>query len=304
MGFTKLMTVRTAGQAWLLQVEQDDDRKALARWLGPWAASPRPSPDGDDLAALARGEGCAGVVTMAAVPKERIPPPAPAGPSRNPPVHPALIPTAEGLAAFSDYYGISFGTSEGMERATVEYVKGSERSAARAAFRLLVMRRVFAGGGIVLHSTSVKTERGLLVFAGPSGAGKTTAALTFPVERRLDPDIVLLVERGGSWVRLDHFDEYKPRNFAPGPAAGIPVRAVLLPGAGNAFDLRFIDGAEAVAACVHVLSPAMSGGGPAGVAGSIERAERLARSAKVARFRWSLAEDRDDLPRLIEDALG
>jgi len=303
MEFTDVMTIRTAGQTWLLGVDQEDDSEALARWLGPWAAPGRQSPEGDDPIALARHEECAGLVTMTAVPRERIPQPAPAGASRNPPVHPDLMKTAEGLAALADDYRISFGTSEGMDRVAVEYVKGSERSAARAAFRLLVMRRVLAGGGIVLHATSVRTGRGLLVFAGPSGAGKTTAAFTFPVERRLDPDIVLLVERGGSWVRLDHFDEYEPRNFAPRSAAGLPVRAVLLPGAGGAFDLRFIDGAEATAACLHILSPAMSGAASAEVAASIERAERLACSVRVARFAWSLAEERDDLPRLLEDAL-
>ena len=40
-----------------------------------------------------------------------------------------------------------------------------------------------------------------------------------------------------------------------------------------------------------------------GVVGSIERAERLARSVKVARFAWSLAGERDGLPELLEDAL-
>jgi len=304
MEFTNVMTVRTAGRAWLLGVDQEDDREALARWLGPWAVPARPSPDGDDLAVLAREEECVGLVTMTVAPPERMrrpdSPPAP----HDAPVHPVLIQTTEGLTAFSDDYRFSFGTSDGMDRAAVEYVKGNERSAARAAFRLLVMRRVFAGGGIVLHSTSVRAGRGLLVFAGPSGAGKTTAAFTFPPDQRLDPDLVLLVERGGSWVRLDHFDEYEPRNFAPGSAAGIPVRAVLLPGAGGAFDLRFIDGAEATAACLHILSPAMSGATSAEVAALIERAERLARSVKVARLAWSLAEERDDLPRLLEDALG
>lgn len=320
---TSVMTVRTAGHAWRLDIDGEEGREALAEWFGPWAsaASAHPSTDAADAGAGARDDACAGFVTMRAVAEDQVRRPHPLASERTQdesgPIAPAKVRavwneaagsffehTVEGVRAGCDEFEITITARDGKDCVAVVYVNGSERRAARAVFRLLATRRVLADGGVVLHSSSVKTERGLLVFAGPSGAGKTTAAFTFPPEVRLDPDLVLLVERDGHWCRLDHFDEYEPYRFAPGVAAGLPVRAVLLPSAGPGFSIRFLKGAEAVAACLHVPPPSVFGDAPMETGEAISRAERFARAVPVARFAWSLAREEDDLPKLLDDALG
>ena len=305
------MTVRTAGQAWGLDADREDARETLAEWFGPWAsvAPVHPSTDSADVRAGTLADECAGFVAMCAVTESRT-----RDESRPIALRGARAAwteaagsffqhTAEGMRAGCDEFEVVIAARDGKDCATVVYAKGSERRAARAAFRLLATRRVLADGGVVIHSSSVKTEHGLLAFAGPSGAGKTSAALTFPAEARLDPDLVLLAERDGRWVRLDHFDEYEPCHYAPGVAAGLPVRAVLLPAARRAFSIRFLRGAEAVAACLHVPPPSAFRDAHFDTGEAISRAEHLARTVPVARFTWSLTTEKHDLPKLLDDAL-
>lgn len=121
----------------------------------------------------------------------------------------------------------------GVERIDVRCDEETIRGAARVAARVLVSRGAAALGTLVLHASSVETPEGLLLFAGPSGSGKSAAAATFPVDSRVDPDVVMLRRRDGGWRREEIFDEYWPRRYAPGRAAGAAARAVLLPERGS-----------------------------------------------------------------------
>ncbi len=295
------LTVRIAGMDLAVQANRRM-RDEIASWLGPWAREGAvPSPD--------RGaggrEGAAGFIEMAGA-GGRLP----ADINRE----------TGGFRIRSEGYDLLVTERDGVQRAIVRCIEGYTVTAARAALWTLAARLVLSEGGVALHASSVRTARGVIVFAGPSGAGKTSARAAFAVSDRLDPDRVLLAERDGRWVRLDVFDEYEPRSFAPGEAAELPVRAVLVPEAGAEFSFGLLRGAEAVRACLHLPpvgrrsgsfesearpdghgGPAEDESGVAAVSRGLARVERLVGAARVARFSWSLS---DDLPALLESALS
>ena len=286
------LIVRAAGRDWAVET----DRKArdeLAEWLGPWAREP------------ARGDGpAAGSIAMVAVEPEEVTPRV----RRTTPRRVALLKEPDATRGASriptERYEILVTAEHGHEHAVVGYEAGYHNTAVRTALRILASRLVVTEGGLALHASSVRTPRGVLVFAGPSGVGKTSASEAFPASERLDSDLVLLAEEDDRWVRLDLFDEYEPRRFAPGNAAGLALRAVLVPAPAGRFELRVLRGTEAVRACLHLpaaAGTAQEGSSAIAVSDVLARIDGLARAVPVARFGWSLSED---LPALLEEALS
>jgi hypothetical protein len=279
---------RVAGGEWPITVEDGTEpsaasavRDELASWLGPWARAFHPG-EADDARA-------AGLVTFTVD--------AGATPDGAPEIIPHVEPIPGGFLLVERGYEVRLERRGGRDAAAVRSMPLCARAAVRTAVRMLACRRVVTAGGLALHASSVRSRGGLFVFAGPSGAGKTSAAETFAPADRLDQDLVLLAREGGSWVRLDMFDEYEPTRFAPGEGAGLEVRAVLLPARGRGFGLEHLSGSDAVRACLHV--PA--GWGAAGTRALLERAEAFAGSVTVARMAWALGQD---LPRLLASALA
>lgn len=266
------LVVTAAGHLWALRARSPECLRELSSWFGPWVHEPR---EGDAPPA--------GMVTL----EDDAPPGAAQGVE--------VVPGGFRLA--TEAFDVRVTTSGDAERADVRCVPPARRAAARAALRVLACRRVDGEAGLALHASSVRVSGALVVFAGPSGAGKSSAADAFPEAQRIDSDLVLLSNETGAWARVDVFDEYEPGRFAPGDAAGLRLRAVLVPARGAAFDLRPLDGSDAVRACLHV--PA--GLDAARVTLAIARTEALARSVPVARMEWALGED---LPALLKKTLG
>jgi len=288
------LVVTAADRLWSFRVSRPEVRDHLAEWLGPWA---RPAGAGDEVA---------GVVVMTAGESTGVPPRRQGSQDRQ--GRPSLarsdvlgvLAVPGSFSFFSDEYDLLVTPVEGGDDAEARYAEGFHTTAARAALRALASRFTLAEGGVVLHASSVRTPEGILVFAGPSGAGKTSAASAFRPGDRLDSDLVLLAERGRRWVRLDLFDEYAPPRFAPGTADGVAVRAVLLPQAADRFELRLLSGAEAVRGCLH-LAPGTEDIGTVEATEILARVEGLARAVPIARLAWSLS---DDLPSAVEEALS
>ncbi|MHC4505292.1 MAG: hypothetical protein ACYTFI_18465, partial [Planctomycetota bacterium] len=244
------LVVTAADRLWTFRVDRPEVRDHLAEWLGPWARGP------------ARGDGpAAGSISMVTV-----------EPAEDTPRVRCTTPRGEVLLREPDAtrdasriptepYEILVTAAHGHEHAVVRCEAGYHNTAARTALRILVSRLVVTEGGLALHASSVRTPRGVLVFAGPSGAGKTSASEAFPAGERLDSDLVLLAEKDGRWVRLDFFDEYEPRRFAPGVARDLSLRAVLMPEAAAGFAIRFLGGVEAVRACLHLPAAAAASQG-------------------------------------------
>jgi hypothetical protein len=283
-----------AGAEWALLIDSGTTSAAtrgtafgdLASWFGPWV---RPAAAGDGAPA--------GTITLS-VDDGLTPSRFPAKPDAGGPAAPPSIErTPGGFRLAQGGYEVRVDRDGGRDLATVRCAPLYARTAARAAVRMLACRRVAESGGLALHASSVRAGGGLVVFAGPSGAGKTSAASTFPLADRLDQDLVLIGRLDDRWVRLDMFDEYEPWRFAPGEGAGLAVRAVLLPAAGEAFGLQRLSGSEAVRACLH----APAGWGAAEMLALMERVELLTGALPVARMEWSLGEE---LPRLLEAALA
>jgi hypothetical protein len=275
-----------AGAEWLLFFDSEAACEELASWLGPW------------VRAAAPGDGApAGTITLS-VDDGLAPSRFPATPDAGGPSAPPRIErTRGGFRLARRGYEVRVDPDGGRDVAAVRCAPVYALTAARTAIRMLACRWVAASGGLALHASSVRAGGALVVFAGPSGVGKTSAASAFAPADRLDQDLVLLGRLDDRWVRLDMFDEYEPRRFAPGEGVGLAVRAVLLPAAGEAFSLRRLRGSEAVRACLHV--PA--GWGAAEMLALMEGVEDLTGSVPVERMEWSLG---DDLPTLLEAALA
>lgn len=275
------LLITCGGRPWLVQLEGPRPRDELAALLGVWARVPsceEEPPAGAGVIKILEGdlaEGEAGV--------ER---------------------RAEGLRIRSRDYEVLLCEGEGPPYAEVICQPGCGRKVAGRALRIVVLHAALMGGGLVLHASSVRAARFAYVFAGMSGAGKTTAAGTFPPGDRLDDDLVILGKEGGRWARLDFPDREQPRRFGPVGPDGLGIAAVLLPEPADAFVLSPLRGAEAVRECLHL--PWFASGRP-GVVGEDElsrllgRVEDLVSAVPVARVGWALS---DDLPRLLREALG
>lgn len=167
-------------------------------------------------------------------------------------------------------------------------------------------------GGITLHAASAVDHAGeLYVFAGASGAGKTTAALTFGASQQRDRDIVCLRPVANSPTTTPC--EFRRVCILPFPQAGVapeeltaslPIKTILLPQhkregkhAGEVC-LTKLTGSNAVRACLHlppdVLTTAQTAAALANVAELIER-------VPVYRLAWAKG---DDLPEALRKHFG
>ncbi len=295
----KRLAVHCAGRDWVFLAREASFLTELADHFGPWA---RPG-----AATLPIG---ATVTLVPRTPTTRTPRTATVllAPWR-------LSATPKGLHVDARDYELFF---EGG-RVEARYSRGTALAAARKALRMLLMRFAFEGGGLPFHASCVRTRKGILVFAGPAGSGKTTAARAFPPEDRLDDDFVTVARRKGRWVRLDIPDIAAPKRFPPAlrlaqdgrtelvegaPAGELPIRAVVVPGRGKTFRLTAVPGSRAVGMCFHV--PWFVGVSP-GVEAAMHAQNALARAAEliaevpVVRIEWSPGQD---LPALLDAGLS
>ncbi len=144
-------------------------------------------------------------------------------------------------------------------------------------FRIAAMEHAVAVGGVCLHASAAACDAGVCVFAGPSGAGKTTAAHAFGADQVLDEDFVLLEPRGQGFARAP---------WLPTEGRGAeerPVLAVCLPAPGPDFDLERVPPAEAVARCFHV--PPIHAG-PADAEQRLAAVGALVERVPVFRLHW------------------
>jgi hypothetical protein len=275
------LLITCAGRPWLVQLEGPQPRDELAAVLGAWARVP--SREEEPPAG-------AGVIRIL----ERDLADATAGVERR----------AEGLRIRSRDYELLLFQGEGQPYVEVTCRPGCSRKVAGRALRIAVLHAALMDGGLVLHASSVKTTGSAYVFAGMSGAGKTTAAGAFPPEDRLDDDLVILGAEDGRWARLDFPDREQPRRFDPVGPGGLKLAAVLLPEPADAFVLSPLRGAEAVRECLHLPWFASGYEGAVGedeLSRLLGRVEDLVSAVPVLRVGWALS---DDLPRLLREALG
>lgn len=272
----EVLSIRIAGGRVLIRCERRAAGR-LRRWLGPWAEEPRREWEHGAVVLLDYAAGGDAV---------------PEGMRREQGFMEAAL---GGLRLKADWRKKPWEVRAGVG-------EGGETAAARTVLRLLGARMTIEAGGAALHGSSVRTAGGTVIFAGPSGAGKTTAARRFPEDDRLDDDMVLIAEREGRMVRLDMPDFDAPARRGPGESGELPLRAVFVPERAAAGRVRRLAGAEAVTACLHVPHPVVyegPGGGPA-VQETLEAMTGLAAAVPVARFEWSLD---DDVPRMVKDFL-
>lgn len=160
-------------------------------------------------------------------------------------------------------------------------------------FRLVAAKRALRGEGVTLHATSVKTARGLFLFIGPSGTGKTTAAETYPEYQRIDEDLVFLMREDRGWMRKPWFP------FMPKPERenGM-VRALFFPERSEFFSL---EKRSAVAALPGLLQTPPGGLRADNGEELLASICRLSQEVPAFRLRWMKGMD---LPSLLESALN
>jgi hypothetical protein len=275
-------TIRSAGSLWRLEFDDAALAGEAAGWFGPWVVEPG-APDA----------GCAGIVSMTD-----------AGGGTMPPT--GITATDRAIEIHAPGASIEITDGPDARRARARYRRDVALPSAALALRALLVREALARDWLPLHATAVRVDDAVWLFAGPSGAGKTTAAQTFPPAQRLDEDFVILRRAGerDAWARADVFNRDDPRAYAPGEADGLPVRAVLLPRPGDAFSFERLAGQAAVRACFHMPQFACiegEAGATEAVAAALARLQSLCASTPVARFAWRLGED---LPGLLRDRLG
>lgn len=266
---------------WLCDINPDEEGDALLAWLDDWA---------ETLAADEEPPDCAGRIHMSQCGSDL---------RQNP----AVSGGPAGFKAILDNFTISVAAGDGPLEAEIAFQAGCAQPSLFSALRILSMYSVLSEGGLALHASSVRFGDEALLFAGPAGTGKTTAADAFPAKDRLDRDLVYLAERDGRWMRLCA----RGPDLPPAPDAqvrtALPVGAVLLPSAAESFKMERLDGAEAVSACLHTPPPGLlpDGREGSGTARLLESACRLTSNVPVLKVGWAIGED---LPSLLSAALA
>lgn len=154
---------------------------------------------------------------------------------------------------------------------------------------------MLADGGLCLHASAVvgPDGSGALVFAGPSGAGKTTAAHAFGRACVLDEDFVaLLPAADGGWWRVPSLPPADPGTPAPA-AECLPVRAIYLPARSERFALEPLEGGSAVLPLFHLPEALQT---PEAADRALAALARLVAAVPVYRLRWAQGMD---LPALL-----
>ena len=273
------LLVRSAGLNWRFEADGTRAAGGLAAWLGPRARPVVRGSTGPPVAGVIRQTEADGSAAWMS------------GIHRRP----------GGLVVRAGGYEILFAEPGGTWRADVRCRDGSATLAARLAFRVMLVRSAFARGGLALHAASVRAGRGVFLFIGRRGAGKSTAARAFPKRAQLDDDLAVLSydEKSRLWVRLSHIES----RLEPTGAEQLPIRAVLLPEsaesaeAADAFRLTPLRGREAFVGCLQLpfFAPL-----PDELRSIMARLEKLCADIPVARLAWKRGEN---LPALLDEAL-
>ncbi|MEW6716765.1 MAG: hypothetical protein AB1345_04580 [Chloroflexota bacterium] len=66
--------------------------------------------------------------------------------------------------------------------------------------RVAVAMLAFDAGGVLFHAAGILRGEGVVLFYGPSGAGKTTVARHSPAGSVLNDDLVLMLPEGNVWM--------------------------------------------------------------------------------------------------------
>ncbi len=92
--------------------------------------------------------------------------------------------------------------------------------------RYLVARRAVTDGGFALHGAGVLREGRAWIFAGTSGAGKTTAVELSAPAASLGDDFAFVVPRAGGWVSAAVPFDNRERISEKPPHGWIPVAGI------------------------------------------------------------------------------
>jgi len=265
---------------WEILSDSSASARRVSEWYGPWAVGKHPVRGGKPAAEVVLTQTAAKTAGRRGIQRKKE----------------GVRLKLSGISVNADWRRVPWKISVRSGGKRIE-------NALRIVTRLLAMRHTLASGGIILHASSANLGGKLVVFAGKSGVGKSTAVSRFPEANRLDDDTVILMERAGVWVRPDMPNLEAPSAFAPKQVGELPVGAVILPEAATAFRARILSGAEAFRACLHLppvwMLPESSVPENA-LHDVLAGIGRLINRVKVVRMGWNLS---DDLPVLLADFL-
>ncbi|MGF1465861.1 MAG: hypothetical protein ACFCGT_06980 [Sandaracinaceae bacterium] len=177
------------------------------------------------------------------------------------------------------------GAGQYVARGAVEPERGGPSSLCTALACAVVLRE----GGLVLHATAVELRGRAVLFIGPRGAGKTTAAHQCRNGRWMARDRAAVFETGGAW-HVAGLCGGDPIRLPQSAAAALPVAAVLRVrrGDGPATALRELHPAEALVALRESVQRAGDAEDEERV---LDAASRLLASVPVAEARTVIGPD-------------
>ncbi len=110
--------------------------------------------------------------------------------------------------------------------------------AMETAFKYYSFDYAIEHNGICIHASAIKFKDKVIVFAGPSGTGKTTCREKFSPEDRLDDDFVLVIKKNDSYF----YKSWSPFTINQ----EIEIHSFLLPVKSNTFALKKADTKDAI----------------------------------------------------------
>ena len=276
------LLVHHAGREWCCEVIPGEAAREIATWLGEWV---RVTPG------TGNSPKCVGRIKMSVS-------------GELPERQPGITAGTSATMAVLGNCTVTIAHNHADMNAEVAFHPGSAAPSLVSVLRLLSLQSVFSEGGLALHASSVRMGDGVLLFVGPAGVGKTTAAQVFPPGDRLDDDLVFLTGHGGKWVRPATFDTRSPARFGPEEVGELEVRAIILPYAAASFEAEPLGSAEALAACLHMPPPGLLVPGDSGsniAARVLANTSRMVAEVKVVRVGWSVDQDLPSLLRVLLD---
>ena len=175
------------------------------------------------------------------------------------------------------------GTCRAELSANTDDVRGPRRIATLA--RTLVSRRLLERGGLAFHAAAMIKDGLGYLFVGPSGAGKTTVARTWPGDAVLGDDCAIVApDEEGRFVV--HGAPYSGREGTPNEAGSAPLAKILV--LTQARDTR-VEPLSTPSAVWEILSSVIHFGVSKRDAGTaLDTLTRLVRGAETARLHFDL----------------